>query len=128
MSRKPGRYRYKGELLTVADIAERSGMPEHEIWRRIKHGPSLNLGPLPPRVRLITYQGRTLTLAAWARELGMPASTLADRILARHWPIERALTEPVMDKRQRGTRVRNTTIVKRIAATFRTNRESPLCP
>lgn len=42
----------------------------------------------------ITYQGRTQTYTAWARELGMNNETLRNR-LVKGWDIERALTTPV---------------------------------
>ena len=44
--------------------------------------------------RLITFQGRTQTLAQWIREKGLDYSTIWAR-LKRGWPIEKALTTPV---------------------------------
>ena len=46
------------------------------------------------RGRLITHDGRAQTVAAWASETGLTASTINCR-LKRHWTPERALTEPV---------------------------------
>ena len=40
--------------------------------------------------RLVTYQGRTQCSDDWAAELGIPRSTLQQR-LKRGWPIEKAL-------------------------------------
>lgn len=49
---------------------------------------------------IITFHGKTQTLTQWAEELGIHYATLEDRI--RHqWPIERALTEPVIPLQQR---------------------------
>lgn len=42
--------------------------------------------------RMISFDGRTLHLAEWARQLGLDAETLSYRL--KHWPLERALTEP----------------------------------
>lgn len=42
---------------------------------------------------LLTYQGRTQPVAAWAEEIGLPADTLFRR-LYRKWPVEKALTLP----------------------------------
>jgi len=43
--------------------------------------------------RMFTYQGKTLSVAAWAREIGVPKTRLYDR-LELGWPIARVLTEP----------------------------------
>lgn len=40
----------------------------------------------------IEYNGKTQTIAEWAKELGMPYHTLRDRILRYGWSIEMALT------------------------------------
>jgi len=45
--------------------------------------------------RLITFNGKTQCLADWSRETGITCGTLWQRIYRFHWPIERALTEPV---------------------------------
>lgn len=42
---------------------------------------------------LLTYGGTTQTLRAWAEAQEMPLATLRWRV--RHWPLARALTEPV---------------------------------
>jgi hypothetical protein len=44
--------------------------------------------------RSVTFDGRTLTVAQWERELEMPAGRIKSRLLA-GWPVERALTAPV---------------------------------
>jgi len=41
----------------------------------------------------LTFQGETLSVMDWARRLGMPQPTLANRI-RRGWSTERALTTP----------------------------------
>lgn len=46
----------------------------------------------------ITHAGRTLTVAQWAREVGMQASTLIKRIEG-GWPFERAISQPVRPRR-----------------------------
>jgi hypothetical protein len=45
--------------------------------------------------RLITFNGRTLTLSAWAREIGIAMPTLSRRLNA-GWTIEATLTCPVI--------------------------------
>lgn len=44
--------------------------------------------------RKITYEGRTLSVARWADELGMPYTTLYGRLTA-GWDLEKALFYPV---------------------------------
>jgi hypothetical protein len=45
--------------------------------------------------RYLTYNGTTLSVSQWARQLGIGVNTLATRI-RRGWTIERALTTPVL--------------------------------
>jgi hypothetical protein len=44
---------------------------------------------------LVTFQGKTKCISAWAYELGMPQCRLRDRILKLGWSIEKAITQPV---------------------------------
>lgn len=48
------------------------------------------------RNRLITWNGVTKALAEWAEEVGIPYGSLKTRICKLGWPVERALTEPVI--------------------------------
>ena len=43
----------------------------------------------------VTYNGKTRTLAEWARHLGMKKTTLQTRISTRKWSIKRAIETPV---------------------------------
>jgi hypothetical protein len=45
--------------------------------------------------RKITFQGRTQTIAQWAREIGVGTVTLWTRLNRYGWPVEKALTTPV---------------------------------
>lgn len=44
---------------------------------------------------LISFDGKVQTMAEWAEDMNISYSTLFMRINRSHWPIERALTEPV---------------------------------
>jgi hypothetical protein len=44
---------------------------------------------------LLTFQGRTQTLAQWARELQLPEAALGLRLNRYGWTVEKALTTPV---------------------------------
>ena len=46
------------------------------------------------RNHLVTFQGKTQCIAAWAEEFNMHVNTLRDRIYKLGWSIEKALTEP----------------------------------
>jgi hypothetical protein len=48
----------------------------------------------------LTHDGKTQCLAAWAEELGIPRSTLKNRLQG-GWSIEEALTNPVHKSKQR---------------------------
>jgi hypothetical protein len=43
--------------------------------------------------RMITAFGKTQMVTEWAKEVGLPQSTLIDRLNA-GWPVERALSLP----------------------------------
>lgn len=47
--------------------------------------------------RMVTYQGRTQCVSAWAEELNIGKETLGNRI-RRGWPLERAMGSPVNPK------------------------------
>jgi DNA-directed RNA polymerase specialized sigma24 family protein len=47
-----------------------------------------------PNWHLLTYQGKTMKIADWARELGIPSITITMR-LKRGWPVEKALATPL---------------------------------
>lgn len=45
-------------------------------------------------IRLIEHRGRTQPLSAWCEELGLPTSTLKNRLDTLGWSVERSLTTP----------------------------------
>lgn len=48
---------------------------------------------------LITFDGRTQCLAAWAEELSLSQSCLYYRIVTAKWPSEKAMTTPSKGRR-----------------------------
>lgn len=53
--------------------------------------------------RLLTFDGRTMTVAAWAEEVGIERMVLHNRI-RRGWTVERTLTEPCQEYQRREKR------------------------
>jgi len=53
------------------------------------------------RNRLLTHNGRTQCVAAWAEDTGIKVGTIFQRLNG-GWPVERALTEPVGNGKGRG--------------------------
>jgi hypothetical protein len=43
---------------------------------------------------IVQYEGKQLTISAWAKEVGISKGCLYDRISRNKWPIEKALTIP----------------------------------
>ena len=48
---------------------------------------------------VIEFAGKTMTLSDWAREIGTSQAVLSWRICTAKWPIERALTQPVIPRK-----------------------------
>lgn len=61
-------------------------------WPR-QLGESLPSGKWP-KLRLLTFRGRTMTMARWAAEFGLKASTLRNRLDVQKMPLAEALTQP----------------------------------
>ncbi len=47
------------------------------------------------RNHMITYQGKTQTMAQWSKETGLPYSTIKSRLNKHGWSVERALSTPL---------------------------------
>lgn len=54
-------------------------------------------------VRVITFKGRQMCLSQACREAGLSKNTVGQRLF-KGWPLERALTEPLDEKRSRARR------------------------
>lgn len=74
--------------------------PENCRWATESQQQNNRRSPRPlPEYPRYTYQGKTLTLSEWARELNMSRKALQHRV-DRGWPIDRAFSESV-HKRKR---------------------------
>ncbi len=54
-------------------------------------------------IRRLTYNHKTQTLTAWAREIGVSVQVLHHRIVIKGWPIDIALNLPLVPRNKRGT-------------------------
>jgi hypothetical protein len=99
-----------GESHTITEWARRCGISAGQVSRRIARGwsperacstPITRLGELARAARpaggkrLLTLNGETLPLAAWARRAGMDSKRLKARLDRYGWSVERAVTTPV---------------------------------
>jgi len=93
---------YNGKTMTVVEWAELLGWSDKLLEGRLRLGwavdriltePPTRHGPKNPRQELVRYDGRAMTVAAWAKEIGVNPITLGRRLL-NGWTVERALTEP----------------------------------
>jgi hypothetical protein len=113
-------YFYADEWRTLSEIARIAGVSRQNLHRRMARGMSLEDALDPPEwPRRITFAGKSLTFGEWAKETGISTATLRERMDHHGWPVERALTEPVMTNIERHTRKHNLSIVKHIASAFR---------
>lgn len=63
-------------------------------------GSGLPLGSVTSSSTIIEYDGRQQTLSQWARETGVPETTLSERFKM-GWTPEKALTTPVRRYRRK---------------------------
>lgn len=100
---------HDGVTLCVAEWAERVGIAANTLYARIRRGWSdskvlttpINATRVgqPHCQKLVTHDGRTQNLKAWAREYGVKYGVLQNRVSKLGWDLERALTEPVRQLR-----------------------------
>lgn len=90
---------HNGKTMTVAEWSRQLGMVATTIYGRLNRGMSaeqaLNQAVMPggKNHRMLTFKGKTQPLKRWAREVGMCATTVRER-LKLGWTVERQLTQP----------------------------------
>jgi len=93
---------FQGKTMTVADWVRESGIPGPTLRRRLAKGWPLeevfsrwatpDRKRRKSRFRWVTLGDKTLTLAEWSRETGIPHRTISDRLDC-GWSVERALSK-----------------------------------
>lgn len=94
---------YNGKTQNMTQWAKETGVRRELIKDRLKSGWSVEDALTKRKCelwerkdnRLLTYDGKTMTVSQWAKEIGVNRSTLSHRINERGWTVERALTTPV---------------------------------
>lgn len=101
---------WNGETLPLADLCRDLGIDYERTRARIfDYGWTIaravqTRGALTPRdtsSSMLTFQGRTMCLRDWSREVGASADQVSRR-LAEGWTVERALTTPARRKAPNG--------------------------
>lgn len=85
-------YNYVGPRPTPKHTIERINNNGNYEPGNVKWATRLEQNSNTRRVRLLTANGETMTLSAWARELQICVDTLRGRL--ERWPTEKALTTP----------------------------------
>lgn len=85
---------YKGETLTMSQMARKHGVSIDLFKRRINDGWAVEDAIKTKTSEEITYKGMTKTVSEWAEEKGMTYHQLKKRLM-RGWTIERALEQPL---------------------------------
>jgi hypothetical protein len=96
---------HDGQTLVLTEWAERTGVGASTLRERLRHGwnvaDALTKPPQPKACKRgpIAHDGRTMSVAAWSREVGLSSNTIRAR-LDHGWRPSDALTRPL----QRGRR------------------------
>ena len=90
-------FSFKGEMRTIQEISEITGVSEWTLRRRLKDNWSIEKAVSTPTkrrpVKIIEFNGEAFPQSVWDKKLGLPKGTVGERLRA-GWSIERALTTP----------------------------------
>lgn len=95
------RYPHNGKMLTIDEIANEIGIPRATARARLFKGWSVDriiLTPVEVQVKPISYNGKTQSMAKWAKELSIPQQTMVNRLGKLGWSVERAFSTPKQTK------------------------------
>ncbi|MEO9337209.1 hypothetical protein ABFT80_07220 [Mesorhizobium sp. SB112] len=130
--RRPVLYDFRGQCLSIKDIAKLAGVSEGTAYNRRCGNRVLDSDELidpvkevPAHAKLLAFRGQTHSIVDWAKLIGIPKDSLYQRL--RHgWSLKRALTEPVMQAGQRIIYQKNHRTIRRIAFVILTGGRSPI--
>lgn len=103
------RYKFQDKNLTLIEWSDHTGIARKTLFNRIKRGWPLERVFTEKAIKgrnqshdvLITFNGKSQSIRAWAKEIGINESTLQCRLNRQYWPVERALTEGLVIGRPR---------------------------
>ena len=97
-------YMFNGELLTVKEIAAKTGRDLSTIYEKVKVNTlheleaQMKRDPKPrtwPYSVKHTFKGETHSLRGWAQRVGLIETTIRERLTDMAWPLAAALSLPV---------------------------------
>ncbi len=130
-------YWFRGQYLSIKEHSRLTGKSQDALRARRLGDRILELDEArkinatfrdpPSNAFLVTYKGKTMSIADWSREIGIDQKTLAARLGHYQWPVAKALTTPVdQAKAMIHVRRRNRHCIRRIAAVFHRVRNQQL--
>lgn len=90
---------YRGEEVTIAELARRTGISPMTLYGRIVRSGKTFEEAAEYRTERFAFKGKELTLKEWAKELGIPYKVIFNRVKSRKWPLEKALSQSLRGKR-----------------------------
>lgn len=90
---------YRGEEVTIAELARRTGISPMTLYCRIVRAGKTFEEAAEYRTERYAFSGKELTLKEWAKELSIPYKVIFNRVKSRKWPLEKALSQPLRGKR-----------------------------
>lgn len=93
---------HNGETKTMTQWAESIGITVYAMYQRLERKKMTLEEALTFKIPLYEYDGKSLSIEDWSKEVGIKANTIAKR-LEYGWTIEEALTTPVDTSKYRKT-------------------------
>ena len=93
---------HSGIISSMSEWSRIIGMRAGTLSERLRRGMSVKKAltkPLRPKC-LITFKGKTQSMADWVRETGLNQSTIWRRINIHKWSVEKALSTPIDVKKR----------------------------
>jgi hypothetical protein len=87
---------YNGITKTVTQWSDYIGLCPSNLFHKITRGQNIEQILTKQQIEKYTYNGKTLNLAEWAKELNMKYNTLRCRIRVYKWTVEKSFSTPII--------------------------------